>query len=139
MAQRTRATLPAPSPRSSACQPDTAQKHLPSPTHDRHQGALPQQANFQGTAQYAAPEVLHNASAASPASDVFAAGRILWNWLTKIPAADDSILVPVCALVEQMVHENVQRRLDASGAVKALLKLEIDTLGQHIVPERRAA
>ncbi|QDT58554.1 Serine/threonine-protein kinase PK-1 [Stieleria bergensis] len=104
-----------------------------------YQGVLPQQANFQGTAQYAAPEILQNASAASPASDVFAAGRILWNWLTKIPAAEDSLLVPVCALVEQMVHENQHRRIDASGAVRALLKLEIDTLGQHIVPERRAA
>ena len=106
-----------------------------------HHGTLSQASPFRGTPDYAAPELLNNASLASPASDIFATGKILWQWLTRVETSNEAILSPVCGLVEQMADDSPQKRPAAQELVKALLRLEIDTLGDHIVPQplRRAA
>lgn len=106
-----------------------------------HHGTMIQSAPFRGTPQYAAPELLVNASSGNHASDLFAAGRILWEWLTHVDTSSEMILSPICELVEQMVNETPHDRPSAKDVTKALLRLEIDTLGEHIVPEqqRRAA
>jgi serine/threonine protein kinase len=106
-----------------------------------HQGTVPQSEPFRGTPQYAAPELLANASSGSPASDLFATGRVLWEWLSRVDTSSESILSPVCELVESMVDESPLNRPSAGEVTKALLRLEIDTLGEHIVPaqQRRAA
>ncbi len=89
---------------------------------------------FRGTPRYAAPELLVNASAVSPASDVYAAGRILWQWLTRVDTSSEVLLRPVCELVEQMIDEAPQKRPSADQITQLLLRLEIDSLGDHIVP-----
>jgi serine/threonine protein kinase len=106
-----------------------------------HQGTRVSSSPFRGTPDYAAPELLVNASSSGPASDLFAAGRILWEWLTHVETSNDIVLRPVSALVERMVDEVPQNRPSAGEITKALLRLEIDTLGDHIVPaqQRRAA
>lgn len=106
-----------------------------------HHGTMLQNTPYRGTPHYAAPELLVNASSASAASDVFATGRILWEWLAHVDTSSEAVLGPVCELVEQMVEETPQNRPSAGDLTKALLRLEIDTLGEHIVPaqHRRAA
>lgn len=106
-----------------------------------HQGTMLQSNPFRGTPQYAAPELLVNASSGSAASDLFAAGRILWEWLSHVDTSSKAILSPVSELVECMVDESPSNRPTAGEITKALLRLEIDTLGEHIVPaqQRRAA
>lgn len=106
-----------------------------------HQGTASSNSLFRGTPRYAAPELFANASASTSASDVFAAGRILWEWLVKVDTENDLLLRPVCELVERMVDEVPQQRPSAGEVTQALLRLEIDTLGRHIGPVdvRRAA
>ncbi|MCC9601983.1 protein kinase [Stieleria sp. JC731] len=106
-------------------------------------GTLDQSAPFRGTPAYASPELLTNPSAASQASDIYAAGRILWDWLANVDTANELLLSPVCELVEQMAEEHPEHRPTASKVVQSLLRLEIDSLGEHIEPSqnnyRRAA
>lgn len=106
-----------------------------------HHGTASADSPFRGTPRYAAPELFANASASSSASDIFAAGKILWEWLVKVDTENDLLLRPVCELVERMVDEVPQRRPSASEVTQTLLRLEIDTLGRHIGPVnvRRAA
>jgi hypothetical protein len=42
------------------------------------------------------------------------------------------VLEPVAELVESMIADQPSDRPDASGVVKQLLRLEIETLGRHI-------
>lgn len=106
-----------------------------------HHGTMAQSAPFRGTPDYAAPELLKNASSGAPASDIYAAGKILWQWLARVETSNEAFLSPVCALVEQMADDTPQKRPSAESVTASLLRLEIDTLGEHIVPpaNRRAA
>ncbi|WP_182869045.1 protein kinase domain-containing protein [Rhodopirellula sp. JC639] len=106
-----------------------------------HQGTMDPSAPFRGTRKYAAPELLVNASAGTPASDLFAAGRMLWEWLARVETSNEQVLSPVCELVECMVDEAPENRPSADEVTATLLRMEIDTLGEHIVPtvQRRAA
>ncbi|MEO1619330.1 MAG: protein kinase family protein, partial [Planctomycetota bacterium] len=99
-----------------------------------HRGTLIAGSPFEGTPDFAAPEVVVNPAARTPASDVFAAGRMLWEWLTRVETQDEAVLAPVCELVESMVAEDASHRPSAGAVVKELLRLEIDTLGEHIIP-----
>ncbi|WP_372895174.1 protein kinase [Stieleria sp.] len=101
-----------------------------------HQGRLDQSAPFRGTRQYAAPELLTNASSGSPASDIFATGRMLWEWLARVETTNEQILSPACELVECMVDAAPENRPAADEVTATLLRMEIDTLGEHIVPAR---
>lgn len=97
-------------------------------------GTLTQSVPFRGTPDYAAPELLVNASTVSPASDTYAVGRILWHWLTHVDTSSEVLLSPVCELVEQMTDDAPQQRPAPEQVVQTLLRLEIDSLGDHIVP-----
>ncbi|WP_149498554.1 protein kinase [Roseiconus lacunae] len=99
-------------------------------------GTLAESSPFRGTPAYASPELLTNPSAASHASDLYAAGRILWDWLAHVETDNELLLSPVCELVEQMADETPQRRPSATHVVQALLRLEIDSLGEHIEPSQ---
>lgn len=96
---------------------------------------------FRGTPAYAAPELVAGNTAALPAMDLFALGRMLWQWLTRIEPVSEQQLEPVASLVEQMVAENPDERPDAETVRRRLLQLEIETLGWRIGPgrERRRA
>ena len=75
-----------------------------------------------------------------PSRDIFSLGRMLWQWLTKVDTVEPSMLEPVAELIEAMVCDDAERRPDAGGVAKQLLRLEIETLGRHIgPPSRRAA
>jgi serine/threonine protein kinase len=87
---------------------------------------------FRGTPDYAAPESLSGDHAAFPSMDVFSLGRVLWQWLTHIEPVPSIVLEPVAELVESMIADQPSDRPDASGVVKQLLRLEIETLGRHI-------
>ncbi len=94
---------------------------------------------FRGSPEYAAPEQLEGRMAALPAMDVFALGRLLWEWLTHIDSVDPLLLDPVATLVEGMLDGDPSRRPTAEAVTKELLRLEIDSLGCHLGPSRRAA
>lgn len=96
---------------------------------------------YRGTPAYSAPEVLAGQMAAIAAMDVFSLGRILWQWITKTQQVSQKLLEPVADLVEAMVSDDPEERPSAAKVVRQLLKLEIETLGQHIGPSqsRRAA
>ncbi len=99
-------------------------------------GSLTALASFEGTPEYAAPELLVNASLVSPASDLFAVGRILWAWLARVETSNEAMLSPVCELVERLVEQLPTSRPTAFEATQVLLRLEIDSLGEHIGPQR---
>lgn len=91
---------------------------------------------FRGTPQYASPELIDGSVAALPAMDVFSLGRILWQALVKTESAGSAQQAPVAELIEVMVSDDPAKRPDAAAVVKGLLRLEIETLGRHIGPER---
>ncbi|TWU50950.1 Serine/threonine-protein kinase PK-1 [Rubripirellula tenax] len=98
--------------------------------------------HFRGTPAYSAPETMSGNHAALPSADVFSLGRILWKWLTHTHPTNRSTLEPIADLVESMVSDDMNQRPTAGRVAKQLLKLEIETLGQHIGPAdgiRRAA
>ncbi len=100
---------------------------------------------FRGTPRYAAPERLGDRPWASPAADVFALGRVFWEMLSLVPPGTEAVcLEPVAELVAEMVTDAWQHRPSAAEVAARLLRLEIETLGQHIRPAgytaaRRAA
>jgi len=96
---------------------------------------------YRGTPDYSSPETLSGQTATIPAMDVFSLGRLLWQWLTRIEPAHESLMEPVAALIETMVSDYPSERPAASDVAKQLLRFEIETLGCHIVPNdlRRAA
>ncbi|MDA8743599.1 protein kinase [Rubripirellula amarantea] len=97
--------------------------------------------SYRGTPAYSAPESLSGQHAAIPAMDMYSLGKILWQWLTQIEPVSQSVLEPVATVVESLVDDDPAKRPTAKKIVKELLKLEIETLGQHIGPttERRQA
>ncbi|SMP50928.1 Protein kinase domain-containing protein [Neorhodopirellula lusitana] len=97
---------------------------------------------FRGTPAYASPELTSGATAALPAMDTFALGRILWESLAATNATSSASIEPIAELIEQMVSPDPLDRPDSKRVVKQLLSLEIETLGGHIGPStavRRAA
>lgn len=96
-------------------------------------------AEFCGTPDYAAPELIAGPGQQAAPSDVYALGKILWQWLVASHVEDQTVLSPVTALVEAMIHPSASKRPDAQTVARALLRLEIDTLGHHIGPKHRAA
>lgn len=97
---------------------------------------------FRGTPDYAAPESLVDHMAAMPPIDVYALGRILDNCVESETSLTRSQMAPVAALAADMVSADPQARPSADDVARQLLRLEIETLGQHIgpgTPRRRAA
>ncbi|WP_339937436.1 protein kinase family protein [Novipirellula rosea] len=92
---------------------------------------------FRGTPEYAAPETMTDKMVALPASDIFSLGRILWQWLTRVEAASDLLLSPVAELVETMISPRPSDRPTANDVTRQLLRLEIESLGCHIEPDKR--
>lgn len=92
--------------------------------------------HYRGTPAYSSPEALSGQIAAIPAMDVFSLGRVLWQWITRTQQASQSLLEPVADLVQSMVAHDPAERPTAASVVKQLLRLEIDTLGRHIGPQR---
>ena len=97
--------------------------------------------SYRGTPAYSSPESLSGQHAAIPAMDMYSLGKVLWQWIAQIEPVSQSTLEPVAAIVESLVDDDPASRPSAKHVVKELLKLEIETLGQHIGPstQRRAA
>lgn len=89
---------------------------------------------FRGTPDYASPELAAGTTAALPAMDTFALGRMLWENLAATVPVARRVIEPVAELIEQMVAKDPQQRPAIGVIVQRLLALEIDTLGEHIVP-----
>jgi hypothetical protein len=66
---------------------------------------------------------------------------MLWYLLTRVDAENERSLEPVAELIEMLVASNPAQRPSAAAVTKRLLRMEIDTLGQHFDPVtcRRAA
>jgi len=101
---------------------------------------------FLGTPPYAAPELLDDRDAtASAAADVFALGRVLLKLLawTGPTVKNLESLDAVAELISEMIAKHPADRPTAKDVASRLLRLEIETLGEHIQPEspplRRAA
>lgn len=93
---------------------------------------------------FASPELQTGDALASPAVDVFALGRLLWQWMLRLQIRDESSLHPVATLVEQMIDPDDRNRPLACEVVATLLQIELRVLSQHIgpvsdAPIRRAA
>ncbi|TWU41895.1 protein kinase domain-containing protein [Novipirellula artificiosorum] len=93
---------------------------------------------FRGTPEYAAPESVSGQSVTLPASDIFSLGRMLWRWMTKVNVPNELQLSPVAELVEKMIAESPNDRPTAAHISRELLRLEIESLGCHIEPDRRS-
>ncbi|WP_236696284.1 serine/threonine protein kinase [Rhodopirellula islandica] len=91
---------------------------------------------FRGTPGYAAPELAAGNTAALPAMDVHSLGQILLQTLALTEPTQSRSVEPVAELIEEMVSPDPLERPSTSNVVARLLKLEIETLGCHIVPER---
>ncbi|WP_044253298.1 protein kinase family protein [Rhodopirellula sp. SWK7] len=97
---------------------------------------------FRGTPDYAAPELMNGSTAALPAMDVFALGRVLWESLSATAPVAQHVIEPVAELIENMVANDPLQRPAIGEIVQRLLALEIQTLGGHIgpsVPAQRIA
>ncbi|MFK8111447.1 MAG: protein kinase family protein [Rubripirellula sp.] len=94
---------------------------------------------YRGTPDFSSPESMAGDMAAIAAMDMFSLGRVLWQWLTLTEPVNQSVLEPVADLVQSLVSDDPVQRPAASEVVKQLLRLEIETLGRHIGPSRRAA
>lgn len=98
-------------------------------------------ATFRGTPKYAAPELLTSSPNPGPAADIFALGRVLWEGLARVETQNEKALSIACELVERMVADDPTERPTAQELTQTLLRLEIDTLSEHVGPQtrRRAA
>jgi serine/threonine protein kinase len=89
---------------------------------------------FRGTPDYASPELSAGTTAALPAMDTFALGRLLWESLASTVTAPRAVIEPVANLIEKMVAVDPLQRPAIDDVVQQLLTLEIETLGGHIGP-----
>jgi serine/threonine protein kinase len=96
---------------------------------------------YRGTPDYSSPETLTGQTAMMPAMDIFSLGRLLWQWLAQCERASETLMEPVAEMIEKMVSQDPMERPEASDVAKQLLRLEIETLGCHLVPNvtQRAA
>jgi serine/threonine protein kinase len=91
---------------------------------------------FRGTPAYSSPELINGSTAALPAMDTFALGRVLWESLAATAPMHSSAIEPVAELIEQMLTPDPLNRPEIKRVVQRLLSLEIDTLGGHIGPSQ---
>lgn len=92
---------------------------------------------FMGTPRYAAPETTEpQASPAMAASDVYSLGRVLLELLawTTPTVRNPTVLEPVADLLVELIAESPAERPTAADVASRLLRLEIETLGEHIQP-----
>ncbi|MEM6978024.1 MAG: protein kinase family protein [Planctomycetota bacterium] len=89
---------------------------------------------FRGTPDYAAPELVEGTTAALPAMDIYAIGRVLWQLLAHAQPTDAASLSAIADLIEATLDPTPTNRPDATSLVASLLQLEIETLGDHIRP-----
>jgi len=103
----------------------------------RRSGELPDGV-FRGSPDFAAPESIDAAVAASPAADCFALGRLLWQLLalTDRSVTTAAGIDAVADLIADLVDADPQRRPTAEAVASRLIRLEIETLGCHIRPSR---
>ncbi|QDS95213.1 Serine/threonine-protein kinase PrkC [Roseimaritima multifibrata] len=89
---------------------------------------------FRGTPAYAAPEIVAGKGPLTAAADIFSLGKIMEQLID-----DEGRPEQVSQLIGQLLSPRPQDRPTASKVVDQLLKLEIETLGRHILPSSRAA
>lgn len=101
---------------------------------------------FQGTPQYAAPELIAAQTPHQGASDIYALGLVFYELVARQPLANlamppqasilkqMSVPGPVIELILQMTSPCPDDRPQASSLVHAIFQLEIETLGNHIQP-----
>ncbi|QEG42004.1 serine/threonine-protein kinase [Roseimaritima ulvae] len=85
---------------------------------------------FRGTPEFAAPELLAGQGMLSASADIFALGKVM----QRLIPAESQPPEPVQQLLQLMTRPNPQDRPTAAQLVDQLLKLEIETLGRHILP-----
>ncbi len=90
---------------------------------------------FRGTPDYAAPEVLSGKGSLQAGVDVFSLGKVMERML----AHNKELPEPVAKLLEQMSQPAAKDRPAAEELVDRLLRLEIESLGRHILPPGLAA
>jgi eukaryotic-like serine/threonine-protein kinase len=102
----------------------------------------PADGRFRGSVAYAAPECLQTEPLpAAAASDVFSLGRLLWQ-LLSLTDKDQMLgtnIDPVAGLVAELVQDDPAARPTANNVAEQLIRLEIETLGQHIRPRHQTA
>ncbi|WP_153557192.1 protein kinase domain-containing protein [Roseimaritima sediminicola] len=85
---------------------------------------------FRGTPQFAAPELLEGKGILNPAADIYALGKVMQLMVPEASGAPE----PVAELIGRMLSTAAKQRPSAEQLVDELLKLEIETLGHHILP-----
>jgi len=93
---------------------------------------------FMGTPRYAAPETINHPPAPTmAASDVYSLGKVLLESLAWMAPTirNQALLEPVADLVVEMITESPAERPTTSDVASRLLRLEIETLGEHIQPK----
>jgi len=92
---------------------------------------------FIGTPKYSAPEMTDRSDATAMASsDIFSLGKVLLEllaWITPI-VRNQAVLEPVADLIAEMIAESPAERPTATDVSSRLLRLEIESLGEHIQP-----
>ncbi len=113
----------------------------------------PRSQTFTGTIEYSAPECILSDGATpsdctQAAADIYALGVILWQLSRQELDASQSRTEiakliecdgPVEHLILEMTSSDPEKRPTAKEIKDRLLRLEIESLGQHIRPARRAA
>lgn len=106
----------------------------------------PLQDAFMGTPNYAAPELKSDrVQSVSGAADIYSLGQVLFELLAWCGPTikNQSAIEPVADLITEMIADDDAARPIAQDVASRLLRLEIETLGEHIQPEplpiRRAA
>jgi len=100
---------------------------------------------FVGTPNYAATETLSEPQVSEAPSDVYSLGKVLLDLLawTSPTVRHQAVLEPVADLIAAMIATSPADRPTATEVASRLLRLEIETLGEHIQPKanqaRRAA
>jgi len=100
--------------------------------------------SFRGTPKYAATE--HSAQTPAPAAaaaDIFSLGNVLLELLawSSPTIRERSRIEPIADLIAEMIATDPTERPTATEITQRLLRLEIETLGEHIQPQslRKAA